>query len=91
MSVQEIDGFALTQPEPCEVAVKRRKPTVANGYAAMPGTGPEGETCGTCKHHAIRMYSQRYHKCALVRGKWTAGTATDIRVGSPACRRWETE
>jgi ribosomal protein L37AE/L43A len=59
------------------------------GYAAEPGTGPKGETCGTCKHHVVKRMANRYHKCALVAHLWTGGGATDIKVRSAACRHWE--
>lgn len=59
------------------------------GYADAPGTGPAGETCGTCKHKARRVYSKTYHKCRLMQAIWTHGAATDIRVRSPACSKWE--
>lgn len=68
---------------------KKRKPTVANGYAAQPGTGPEGETCNTCSNHIIRRYAKNYHKCKLLGNNLTHGTGTDIRVRSPACSYWE--
>lgn len=35
----------------------KRKPTPARGYAASPGTGPEGETCGSCRHLVRLRYS----------------------------------
>jgi len=57
------------------------------GYAAAPGSGPAGETCKTCRHHVIIQIKNIYHKCGLVH--WTAGAKTDIRLKSPACRRWE--
>lgn len=56
------------------------------GYFYHPGTGPAGETCGSCKHCAS---GNRYSKCALNRARWTHGRATDILVRSPACRHWE--
>lgn len=59
------------------------------GYAGIPGTGPNGETCGSCKHHVVREYSKRYHKCDLMRARWTGGAGTDIKVRAPACKRWE--
>lgn len=59
------------------------------GYAWAPGTGPDGETCGTCKHHVTRHFSKVYHKCELSRTKWTNGRATDILVRAPACKYWE--
>ncbi len=72
---------------------KKRKPTQANGYAAAPGSGPEGEICKNCEHRLIREYhNKRYNKCYLVVGDryvGTHGTGTDIRVRSPACSKWE--
>lgn len=56
------------------------------GYAASPGTGPTGETCGSCKHLAR---GRRWAKCELVRGKWTRSRTTDVLVRAHACRRWE--
>jgi hypothetical protein len=57
------------------------------GYAAHPGSGPEGETCGTCKNLISRHMSKTYFKCDLV--DWTGGPGTDIRKKSPACSHWE--
>lgn len=57
-----------------------------NGYAWTPGTGPEGETCGSCLHRAKRG---KFSKCKLVREKWTNSYGTDVLVKSPACRKWE--
>jgi hypothetical protein len=68
---------------------KHGRPTEAAGYAAAPGTGPEGETCKTCKHIHANQMAKTYYKCALMRHKWTGGPKTDIRVKSPACVRWE--
>lgn len=59
------------------------------GYAAPPGTGPAGETCKTCVHHVGIQMSRTYHKCALTKACWTGGAGTDIRVRSPACKKWE--
>jgi hypothetical protein len=58
-------------------------------YAAMPGTGPEGEKCGTCKHMVQKQMSRGYRKCALTRQFWTGGPGTDIKAGTPACSKWE--
>ena len=57
------------------------------GYAAPPGSGPDGETCGSCKHHVVRQFAKNYHKCGLT--NYTGGAATDIRVRSPACKMWQ--
>jgi hypothetical protein len=57
------------------------------GYAALPGTGPEGEKCKTCRHiRRVMGGNKAFPKCALIR--WTKGPGTDIKVGSPACSRW---
>jgi hypothetical protein len=57
------------------------------GYAAMPGTGPEGETCGTCEFKSKR---RRWLKCdhEFARRKHTHGRGSDILAGSPACKYW---
>ena len=58
------------------------------GYAATPGTGPEGETCRSCEHsYFVQPSIKRFYKCRLT--KFTNGKASDIKVKSPACRRWE--
>lgn len=80
------EGPAMT---PAERRKLLRPKERAKGYAAEPGTGPEGETCGSCAHHATVSYSKIYHKCGLLRQVWTGGRATDILVRSPACRLWE--
>lgn len=69
----------------------KRKEPVPAGYAARPGSGPENETCGSCKHHARKRLARTYHKCGLLRAIWTGGGKTDIRVRSPACAKWEAE
>lgn len=58
------------------------------GYAHFPGTGPEGETCGSCKH--IQRY-RRWAKCALARAVHTCGRGSDILVRAAACSKWEPE
>lgn len=60
-----------------------------HGYAAMPGTGPAGETCKSCKHYAIKQCASAYRKCALMRAVWTGGAGTDIKASAPACSKWD--
>lgn len=68
----------------------KRKPTQPRGYADIPGTGPVGKKCRNCKHYVYRGGTAgTYRKCDLMRTRWTNGTGTDIRAGSPACRRFE--
>ena len=56
------------------------------GYAARPGTGPAGESCGSCQHmtHAGGTAGS-YPKCALTRAKWTRTRRTDILAKAAAC------
>jgi hypothetical protein len=70
-------------------AMSKRKSPKPNGYAAQPGTGPAGETCGTCKHIYRNRLAKTYLKCNLMSAHWTGGGATDIKARAPACRRWE--
>lgn len=59
-----------------------------SGYAATPGTGPDGESCGSCAHLVRnRPGNKIYLKCGLI--NWSRGAATDIKSRSPACSRWE--
>lgn len=61
------------------------------GYAAPPGTGPEGKTCRDCAHYA-RNYTgsgKSFPKCNLARAKWTGGRGSDILARAPACNRFE--
>lgn len=59
-----------------------------HGHAAVPGTGPEGETCGSCAFLERQKYANTYMKCRLMRVYWTQSEATDVRARDPACRRW---
>lgn len=69
----------------------KRKPTVKNGYAAPPGTGPEGETCKTCAHKVRcgNYGGKSFLKCNLRKATWTSGEGTDILARTPACNKWE--
>ena len=84
------DGRTVTIPiakAPVRTRPKRRE--VAKGYAAKPGTGPDGETCRTCRHATCHDWGNRnYWKCGLRKASWTRGTASDIRLKSPACELW---
>lgn len=61
--------------------------TKPRGYVMPPGTGPSGETCGSCKHMAGR--GGRFRKCRLTEAIWTHGPRTDVLARSPACSKWE--
>jgi len=73
-----------------EIDLLGQKPEkYSKGYAAPPGSGPEGETCGSCEYHYIKVMAGKYHKCKLMERIWAGGSGTDIKVRSPACEKWE--
>ena len=53
------------------------------------GSGPEGQTCGPCKHLYRHRMAKTYLKCDLMRRHWTGGAGTDIKARWPACRQWQ--
>lgn len=68
---------------------KPKKKYTPNGYASRPGSGPVGESCGTCENAVKRNGGRRYYwKCMLMAKVWTASYGTDIRLKSPACALW---
>jgi hypothetical protein len=83
-----VSEFAMT---PAERKKLFRPSTKKSGYAHIPGSGPEGETCGSCKHKVRRSDSsvRSFLKCGLRKASWTNGTGTDILARSPACKFWE--
>lgn len=60
----------------------------SDGYFMMPGTGPAGETCRTCKHYSVSDRG-KYRKCLRMERRWTHGPGTDILARAPACSGWE--
>jgi hypothetical protein len=80
---------ALTPEERRKLASFKAKKT---GLHAMPpGTGPEGETCGSCANLYRKQMAKTYLKCGLTRALWTGGGGTDVRARDPACSKWETK
>lgn len=66
-----------------------KAPVAREGWADKPGSGPEGETCGSCTYCEAFHYRKRYYKCAAREGDhWKGGRATDIRPLDPACSKW---
>lgn len=71
-------------------ALKARRLSNKRGHIQPPGTGPAGETCRTCRYLSRSTgHAKTYLKCWLAKAFWTGGTATDVREGDAACRRWE--
>lgn len=64
------------------------KPVTLAGHAAIPGSGPEGETCGTCDHSVLRLCSRRFLKCSLNKNNWTSGRKSDVLFKDPACSKF---
>jgi len=78
--------FRTMGGETVVVPVRGKHYVKANGYAAPPGTGPAGETCGSCEHIS---HGRRWAKCDLTRACHTGGRRTDVLTRSPACNKWE--
>jgi hypothetical protein len=79
----------MTQPTLFDTGYGEGPPR-RTGHAAPPGTGPAGETCGTCRHfyHEEIPVAMVIFTCRLCEKHWGDG-ATDIRASDPACRCWE--
>ena len=68
-------------------AVGKREPRpVSSCTPAAIGTGPQGETCRSCK---FKVRVGRYLKCEKMERLWTHGAATDIKARWRACWYWE--
>lgn len=78
----------LTPRERAKLSGKRTAP-IPRGHIMPPGTGPSGETCGSCKHLYRNRMAKTYLKCGLNQARWTGGGATDIRARDAACKMWE--
>ena len=60
------------------------------GYADKPGTGPKGETCGSCRHLCrAGTGGKRFPKCVLTEAAWTSTRRTDVLVRAAACSKWQ--
>lgn len=78
--------FALTPEE--RKKVNRREP-IPSGHAWTPGTGPVGETCGSCRYLYRNQLAKTYLKCGLNQAAWTGGRKSDVRARDAACKKWE--
>ena len=85
--MRDMFGNEVTVEEARKLLKAKTKPT-KRGYAAPPGTGPQGETCGTCRHIYRNRMAKTYLKCELMKAVWTGGPGTDILSRAPACREW---
>lgn len=60
--------------------------TPTPGHAARSGSGPSGETCGTCAHLFRYSFGIPHIKCGLL---WPRKVRPDIRYEDAACRKWQ--
>lgn len=77
---------ALAAPHgarPPVAKVKRRE-----GYAAQPGTGPDGETCRTCRN-ICGVRGNEYASACRIGRKGPYGARLYISPASPACSKFE--
>ena len=97
-AIQELDGLApATQaPAPSQMALTalservQNAPPAVRGHAGLPGSGPIGQTCGTCASIVRKAAAGKpFFKCHLTASKWTGGSATDLRAKDQACNQWK--
>ena len=81
-----MSDYAMSPAERRKLSGKK---IALGGYASVPGTGPAGEMCSTCRHIYRKRMAKTYIKCALVAARWTGGGGTDIKSRAPACSKWE--
>jgi hypothetical protein len=88
----EVPDRALTPLERRRLEARHREGPKyrANGYAAPPGSGPDGKTCKGCLwFRRNETYNRTFLKCGHESApKWTHSYGTDIRATAPACRHW---
>ncbi len=70
-------------------AEARKAPRPDRAHPYPPGSGPRGQSCGTCAKLMERRFSKTYFKCHVLMKTWTGGAGTDIRKKDPACLAWE--
>ncbi len=81
-----MSDYAMTPEQRRKLSGKK---IALGGYASVPGTGPAGQTCASCKHICRKRMAKTYIKCALMEDRWTGGGGTDIKAKAPACSKWE--
>ena len=87
----EVEPAGVQEPSQMPLMVlpeSARKRVKMRGHAAIPGTGPEGETCGSCASYHVKRMAKTYRKCLLKKAAWTGGSRTDVRKGDAACAKW---
>jgi hypothetical protein len=95
MIITQRDLFELAAGPHLDPEQRRRLKLAATQrrglHAALPGSGPIGETCGSCRHLYRKRMSKTYLKCGLCRDHWTGGAGTDVRARDASCAKWGPE
>jgi hypothetical protein len=79
-----MSGFPITAEQHAK-ACSLGYPKWHDRYAAPPGSGPEGATCGACAHARKLLKGTSKRRCNLV------GTSESIPTYTPACVRYVAE
>jgi hypothetical protein len=58
-------------------------------HAARPGSGPPGETCGSCHHLLLSGSRGQFRKCGKMRGTGSRSARSDVRKEDLACVVWQ--
>jgi hypothetical protein len=66
----------------------QRFPVRKRGHAAMPGSGPQGETCGSCVHAVRTSHRPQKYTCGLRGSAAWMGANSEIERSDPACSKW---
>lgn len=86
MSLFELTPADLATTK-AEARRERHRASLVGRMVTLYGRGPEGATCGQCRHLRAKQYAGRYLKCAF--GPQSNGPATDWRARWPACGKFE--
>ena len=78
--------FTTIGGEPVSIKLRGKHYIEPRGYFYHPGTGPDGETCGSCAHI---VSGRRWKKCGLSHSIWNHSRGTDILSKAAACKYWE--
>jgi len=84
--VSDLDWWNSPASTPAER--RKRKEPKPSGHVARPGSGPAGETCGSCEHLFRNKMAKTYLKCELASAIWTGGRKSDVRAKDAACAKW---
>lgn len=82
--IYQLDIFG--EEHSAESIKDRQHETIKGQFRKMYGFD-DAHQCRDCEHLTYTERDRRWYKCSLM--GISASAATDIRLGDPACRRWE--